>query len=76
LTLIERESFFNIIKVRTQYNTGQRDLFDDLISVCKDNRNPESLGEFRNFTYANEDEDDWLTCGFINYAEVQNSSIS
>jgi hypothetical protein len=23
------------------------------------------------FTYANEDEDDWLTCGFINYAQIK-----
>jgi plasmid replication initiation protein len=32
-------------------------------------RNRKALEKFRsrNFTYANEVEDDWLTCGFINY---------
>jgi hypothetical protein len=36
-------------------------------------KKPESVRKFRsrNFTYANEVEDDWLTCGFINYAHIK-----
>ena len=87
LTLIEKRIFYYIIKeVRSKYNTGQRDLFDDLIlnirvsELCKevnqeDNKKEtrKALEKFRsrNFTYANEDEDDWLTCGFINYAHIK-----
>jgi plasmid replication initiation protein len=87
LTLIEKRIFYYIIKeVRSKYNTGQRDLFDDLIlnikvsDLCKevnqeDNKKEtrKALEKFRsrNFTYANEDEDDWLTCGFINYAHIK-----
>ena len=32
LTLVEKRIFYYIIKeVRSKYNTGQRDLFDDLV---------------------------------------------
>ncbi len=87
LTLIEKRIFYYIIKeVRNKYTTGQRDLFDDLIlnikvsDLCKevnqeDNKKEtrKALEKFRsrNFTYANEIEDDWLTCGFINYAHIK-----
>lgn len=87
LTLIEKRIFYYIIKeVRNKYTTGQRDLFDDLIlnikvsDLCKevnqeDNKKEtrKALEKFRsrNFTYANEVEDDWLTCGFINYAHIK-----
>lgn len=87
LTLIEKRIFYYIIKeVRSKYNTGQRDLFDDLIlnirvsDLCKevnqeDNKKEtrKALEKFRsrNFTYSNEDDDDWLTCGFINYAHIK-----
>lgn len=87
LTLIEKRIFYYIIKeVRNKYTTGQRDLFDDLIlnikvsDLCKevnqeDNKKEtrKALEKFRsrNFTYANELEDDWLTCGFINYAHIK-----
>jgi hypothetical protein len=34
--------------------------------------NQESIRKFRlEITYANEVDDDWLTCGFINYASHQ-----
>jgi plasmid replication initiation protein len=87
LSLIEKRIFYYIIKeVRSKYNTGQRDLFDDLIlnikvsDLCKevnqeDNKKEtrKSLEKFRsrNFTYTNEVDDDWLTCGFINYAHIK-----
>lgn len=87
LTLIEKRIFYYIIKeVRNKYTTGQRDLFDDLIlkikvsDLCKevnqeDNKKEtrKALEKFRsrNFTYADEIEDDWLTCGFINYAHIK-----
>jgi plasmid replication initiation protein len=87
LTLVEKRIFYYIIKeVRNKYTNGQRDLFDDLIlnikvsDLCKevnqeDNKKEtrKALEKFRsrNFTYANEDEDDWLTCGFINYAHIK-----
>ncbi len=87
LTLIEKRIFYYIIKeVRSKYNTGQRDLFDDLIlnikvsELCKeihqeDNKKEtrKALEKFRSrsFTYTNEEEDDWLTCGFINYAHIK-----
>ena len=87
LTLIEKRIFYYIIKeVRSKYNTGQRDLFDDLIlnirvsDLCKEvnqeDNNKETrkaLEKFRSrsFTYANEKDDDWLTCGFINYAHIK-----
>lgn len=87
LTLIEKRIFYYIVKeVRNKYTTGQRDLFDDLIlnikvsDLCKevnqeDNKKEtrKALEKFRsrNFTYANEMEDDWLTCGFINYAHIK-----
>lgn len=87
LTLIEKRIFYYIIKeVRNKYTTGQRDLFDDLIlnikvsDLCKevnqeDNKKEtrKALEKFRsrNFTYSNEVEDDWLTCGFINYAHIK-----
>jgi plasmid replication initiation protein len=87
LTLIEKRIFYYIIKeIRSKYNTGQRDLFDDMIlhlkvsDLCKeinqeDNKKEtrKALEKFRSrsFTYANEDDDDWLTCGFINYAQIK-----
>lgn len=87
LTLIEKRIFYYIIKeVRNKYSTGQRDLFDDLIlnikvsDLCKEVHQEENKKETRkalekfrsrNFTYANEVEDDWLTCGFINYAHIK-----
>lgn len=87
LTLIEKRIFYYIVKeVRSKYNTGQRDLFDDLILNIKvsdlsrevnqeDNKKEtrKALEKFRsrNFTYANEADDDWLTCGFINYAHIK-----
>ena len=87
LTLIEKRIFYYIIKeVRNKYTTGQRDLFDDLIlnikvsDLCKevnqeDNKKEtrKALEKFRsrNFTYTNEVDDDWLTCGFINYAHIK-----
>ena len=87
LTLIEKRIFYYIIKeVRNNYTTGQRDLFDDLIlnikvsDLCKevnqeDNKKEtrKALEKFRsrNFTYTDELEDDWLTCGFINYAHIK-----
>jgi plasmid replication initiation protein len=87
LTLIEKRIFYYIIKeVRSKYNTGQRDLFDDLIlnikvsDLCKevnqeDNKKEtrKALEKFRSrsFTYAHEEDDDWLTCGFINYAHIK-----
>jgi plasmid replication initiation protein len=42
--------------------------------VNQDNKKEtESTGEIslRSFTYANEEDDDWLTCGFINYAHIK-----
>lgn len=87
LTLIEKRIFYYIIKeVRSKYNTAQRDLFDDFVlkikvsDLCRevnqeDNRKEtrKALEKFRsrNFTYENEDDDDWLTCGFINYAHIK-----
>lgn len=87
LTLIEKRIFYYIIKeIRSKYNTGQRDLFDDMIlhlkvsDLCKeikqeDNKKEtrKALEKFRSrsFTYANEEDDDWLTCGFINYAHIK-----
>ena len=87
LTLIEKRIFYYIVKeVRSKYNTGQRDLFDDLIlnirvsdlskEVNQDDNRKETrkaLEKFRsrNFSYENEDKDDWLTCGFINYAHIR-----
>ena len=87
LTLIEKRIFYYIIKeVRSKYNTGQRDLFDDLIlnirvsDLCKevnqeDNKKEtrKALEKFRsrNFTYENIEEDEWMTCGFINYAHIK-----
>ncbi len=87
LTLIEKRIFYYIIKeVRNKYTTGQRDLFDDLIlnikvsDLCKEVNQEENKKETRkalekfrsrNFTYANEVDDDWLTCGFINYAHIK-----
>ncbi len=87
LTLIEKRIFYYIIKeVRSKYNTAQRDLFDDLIlnirvsDLCKEVNQTENKKETRkalerfrtrNFTYENENDDDWLTCGFINYAHIR-----
>ena len=87
LTLIEKRIFYYIVKeVRSKYNTGQRDLFDDLIlnikvsELCKEIHQEDNKKETRkavekfrsrSFTYASEDDDDWLTCGFINYAHIR-----
>ena len=83
----KRIFYYIIKEVRNNYTTGQRDLFDDLIlnikvsDLCKevnqeDNKKEtrKALEKFRsrNFTYTNEiEEDDWLTCGFINYAHIK-----
>lgn len=91
LTLIEKRIFYYIIKeIRSKYNTGQRDLFDDLILHIKvsdlskeinqeDNKKEtrKALEKFRSrsFTYTNPDEDDWLTCGFINYAQIKKGIV-
>jgi hypothetical protein len=68
-----------------QIYNWQRDLFDDLIlnikvsDLCKEvnqednKRNPESVRKncLVISPMQNEVEDDWLTCGFINYAHIK-----
>ena len=88
LSLIEKRVFYFIIKeVRSKYNTGQRDLFDDLIlkiniaDLSKEVNQEDNRKETRkalvslrkrDFEYENpEDDDDWLVCGFIDWARIK-----
>lgn len=88
LSLIEKRVFYYIIKeVRSKYNTGQRDLFDDLIlrlnisDLSKEVNQEDNRKETRkalvslrkrDFEYENpDDEDDWLVCGFIDWARIK-----
>lgn len=88
LSLIEKRVFYYIIKeVRSKYNTGQRDLFDDLIlkiniaDLSKEVNQEDNRKETRkalvslrkrDFEYENpEDDDDWLVCGFIDWARIK-----
>lgn len=88
LSLIEKRVFYYIIKeVRSKYNTGQRDLFDDLIlklnisDLSKEVNQEDNRKETRkalvslrkrDFEYENpNDDDDWLVCGFIDWARIK-----
>jgi plasmid replication initiation protein len=88
LSLIEKRVFYFIIKeVRSKYNTGQRDLFDDLIlklnisDLSKEVNQEDNRKETRkalvslrkrDFEYENpDDDDDWLVCGFIDWARIK-----
>jgi hypothetical protein len=73
LTLIEKRIFYYIIKVRSKYNTGQRDLFDDLIlnirvsDLCKEvnqeDNKKETRKHWRNFAPASPMQTKKMTIG-------------
>ena len=87
LSLIEkRVMYFMLKEIRKQFvleNTGQRDLFNDLIiimdgsslvkEVYKDNKKAVQKAlknlRLRSFEYDNEEEDKWFEVGFINYGK-------